>query len=185
MNRRQPWRRYTPGAAVPWPSRKKWQAAAADFQQALKNGRDDEDVLTSYALACLASGDRSGFQTGCKQLIERCGESANSDSASRMVWVCVLSSEGLADAKALDDLTERGNREGRWAASQLIVRGAKLTRSQQWNEAIRSLEEGQVLAKAPICRGPGCPGAGGTGRRPARSRRALAPSGADLDGESR
>lgn len=124
-----------------------WKAAAADFQIAFDNGRDDEGTLISYALACLGAGDRPAFQKACKLLMEQCGESANGAAACRMAWVCLLSPDAEVDERALDDLAQRAGGAARLAARCSIIRGAKLTRTGKWDDAVRALEQGHVLAE--------------------------------------
>ncbi len=129
-----------------WAEQGKWKAAADDFQRAVQGGVDNERLLSALALSHLASTDQKGFQDICKLLIERGGESADSESACRMAYICLLSPDSNYNLRELDALV-KGNSETQPAASCLIVRGARLVRSGKWDEARQALEHGQVLAE--------------------------------------
>ncbi|MCE9532482.1 MAG: protein kinase [Planctomycetes bacterium] len=125
-----------------------WSAAAADFQQAIKDGLDKESLLVSHALVQLAAGNAKEYQMACQQLIEECGESASSGAAFRMGWPCLLGSTLSAELdEALEAISQRTTRDGKATASRSILRGAKLTRSGKFEEAIQVLDEGQILAE--------------------------------------
>jgi hypothetical protein len=123
-----------------------WKAAAGDFERAVQGGVDHERLLSALALSRLACGDRPGFQNACKLLIERGGESADSESACRLAWICLLSSESPYDLRGLDALM-KGNSDTQLAPGCLIVRGARFVRSGKWDEARRALEDGQFVAE--------------------------------------
>jgi WD40 repeat protein/predicted Ser/Thr protein kinase len=123
-----------------------WMPAAANFQQALKDGLDDEALFTAHALARLAGGDITGYRMACAQIIELCDESANGDSACRLAWVCLLCPDAAKLNRALDELHALTEVE-RPSALCLLVRGASQARAGKWEAAAATLSTSQVFAE--------------------------------------
>ena len=124
-----------------------WSAAGDDFHRATHGAINEEGLLIAHALCHLAAGDRKGYLEARKHLIELCGESANGESASRMAWACLLIPVPLEEERQLESLLKNAGSEGRPSAGLTILRGAALTRSGKWEEAVEALTEGTILAE--------------------------------------
>jgi len=125
-----------------------WKEAARDYRLAVQADANDDTLLINSALTSLAAGEMPEYAEACQTLVERCAESANTDAACRMAWICLLCPQTAIDLKKLDDLTERVGRDAKPTPWTQIVHGARLMRASKLEEAITLLEEGQILAES-------------------------------------
>jgi hypothetical protein len=129
-----------------WAEQGRWNEAADDFGAAFKAGASDELTLTAHALSLLASGNDDGYRKACDNLLDQYGETAHSESAWRLVWVCNL------DVKRETGMPHVRLDSAREGQPQLpacqIAHAATLCRHGKCEQALAVLNEAEVFAES-------------------------------------
>jgi Flp pilus assembly protein TadD len=97
-----------------------------------------------HVLSLLALGDKAGLRRACSELLDRFGNSTDSDTANNVAWYCVLAPDAVADGEAPVRLAELAVSGAPQAQESLFLNtlGAALYRAGRFQQAISRLEEG-------------------------------------------
>ena len=138
--------------ATTFAERRLWKEASLDFDKSLETGSDDEKILTAAALTHLAAGQMNdgnmeGYRKACAKLLEVYGPSAHGESASRLGWVCLLAPDSKCMEQEVGEIGRKAIGEKKDHPGCMIVDGAAKARLGQFQEAIKQLVPGQVLAE--------------------------------------
>jgi tetratricopeptide (TPR) repeat protein len=129
-----------------------WQAAAADYRQALQLDPSNHVTWHDASVLLLQSGDIDGYRWVCREMLSRFGRTDAANIAERTVKTCCLAPGGLDDYKpvlALADRTVSGSENSadyRWfllARGMADYRTGDFARAADWLR--RSLSPGREL----------------------------------------
>jgi tetratricopeptide (TPR) repeat protein len=126
----------------------KWDAAAADFRQAVKQNGGPAEMRCRLAVALLRAGDRESYRRACQELLEQHGQDADA-AAPWVLGACVLDpGPGLDDRERILKLARQAAaRRPRDPAVRTLL-AAALFRAGHNEDALRELSEAIFLAHA-------------------------------------
>jgi WD40 repeat protein/Flp pilus assembly protein TadD len=121
-----------------------FDAAAADFAQAVALGDNRTGVWHAHALLRLTAGDERGYREACTKMLERC---SRTEDPNGMAWVCTLLPDALPDMTPVVKLAEEALAKGPRKRTYLNTLGATLYRSGRYDAALQQLDEALQATK--------------------------------------
>jgi tetratricopeptide (TPR) repeat protein len=118
-----------------------WDAAIADWEQALRLNPDDFRVWYSLGLAYLARQNVAAYREHCRRMLERFGQTEDAPAADLTAWLALLLSDAVPDVRPLMLLAQGAHRRAPNSANCLEDLGAALYRAGRYVEAIKRLKE--------------------------------------------
>jgi tetratricopeptide (TPR) repeat protein len=124
-----------------------WYCADKDFTKAIELGPPSFRFWYSRALERLATDDRPGFQAACADMLKQLGKTGDPETAYFVAWTCSLAPDALGDVAPAVRLAEHAARINPHCTQYLQGLGAILYRAGRFDEAVRRLEEVDLLEK--------------------------------------
>ena len=119
-----------------------WEAAAADYAQAIELGADEPLIGLRHAELRLQIGDAPGYRRACKALIDRHGRTDDQETAHQVLVALTLGPDAIDDYSRLLQLAEqviaRAGKDDRTLGDY----GRVLYRAGRFQDALRSLTSG-------------------------------------------
>jgi tetratricopeptide (TPR) repeat protein len=122
-----------------------WDHADQDFTKSIELVAKTFDNWYERALVRLAKGDKPGFQAACAEMLKRFAKTRAPETAHFVAWTCALAPKVLADLTP-GWRSMRLNSTPYWTQYAQGL-GAILYRAGRFDEAVRELEEVDLLEK--------------------------------------
>ncbi len=124
-----------------------WDRAADDFAKSIALGAKTFNAWYERALVRLAQDDKPGFQAACADMLKQFAKTRDAQTAHFVAWTCALAPKALADLTPAIALAENASQGGPQSAQYAQSLGAILYRAGRFEEAVRKLEEAELLEK--------------------------------------
>ena len=124
----------------------RWDAAAADLNQALTFAPDELTIIYRQALLYLQAGNTDAYRLKCASLLARFGQTTDPERATLAAWICCLAPDAVSDRKLLVELAQRGLVQP-LTSYRVATLGAALHRAGRPEEAVPRLREAIQLQK--------------------------------------
>jgi WD40 repeat protein/serine/threonine protein kinase len=119
--------------------------AANDFAEALHMNPENQNVWYWHALVTLASGDGKGYQTICRDMFDRFGNTNDAQVANDLAWTCSIGAGAISDPSRIVDLAIRSGMPKKGNANSFNSLAAVHYRAGQYDAALNCLQEAMRL----------------------------------------